>query len=469
MFNNPSTPDERIELGVQCLKTAKSFRSAEDFVAPAYRRRALRRMRVGLGTGLSLAAGLCVAGYLLLPQRAMASLNAVLDQSNRAAEFMAISHSWNQIRDSEMKGITVTWRRQDYSVMRTSTRICDHRLNPARSLSDAPLDESTLWMERSGGYVAGNARCRQAVSFQGLPFVFGTSMKVGDWLKVGKLVHSTAHVFAHGGAFDQYVIQTAGSPGEPMTSIVYADPQSHRIRFVDQPLQESHELTPTADKVTNQWVMAAGPRLNRQQATIEFRYPDQTGLWQNPPPTPKASETVSSDAVKARFLAEIAQPVASVEVGGIKKTLYGVVIEKGGEVVAITTGGAPRDEADPHELQVLDRQTWHRHSRAPYIGNHQRIGKRVIVLPVSIGGRSYIAEASRSGLLAPRNPSALTIRVPVWKYDRTHPLANLPGLKPSVFYPSVFVGYATFTTTKIYEMPGGFANANSGASLPSDY
>jgi hypothetical protein len=367
----------------------------------------------------------------------------------------------------EMVGDVVTWRRGNLYVKRSANRTCPHELNANKSLADAPLDQSTIWMEKSGRYVVSNNRCEKAVSFRGLPFTFPTADKIGDWLKFGQLVSSNAGVSAHGGVFDRYIIRTPGSPGETTTNIVYADPKTHRVRFFDIPKHANHEMVPTADPSTNQWVMAPGPGYDWIELSTEYRYPDQAGLWQNPPPEPDNSE--SSDAVRARFLSEIGQPVADQTVGGIKKTLFGIVIESGGEVVAITTGGAPREEADPHELQIVHQTTWVKHTKAPSVGKVQPLGQRNVIFPVTIGSREYIAEESRVGLLAGQNPKSLTIRVPVWRYDRRRPLSNYPGVKPSVLYPSLFVGYATFTTSKIYEMPGGFGNANSGEKLPSYY
>lgn len=343
------------------------------------------------------------------------------------------------------------WQFADRQVTRVRQRQATMALVPGDRLEDHAFYGDTLWINPDATTLCYNPDFHAAMKYnEGQQSTFDLSQTLSQIAQEGKIAGPQKGVTAHGGTFDEYELETA----QAKTSIkkrIYVDPQSQMVRFIDT-IAHSEE--------------------NDFETSIEMLYPTAAELAQTEPKLPPGYPVVNPDELKNRFTKEIQEPVETKTVGGIKVTLYGVVIRAPGDIRAITTGGAPRDYQDTtHELLVLDHPTWVFRDRPWPVGPltqipdpDYRIGNRRVISPYRIAGKEYVVESSRR-VIRGEVPKEITIRVPVWKYDRTHPLKGMDR----TFYPSRFVGYVTFKTNKIYEMPGGISNGGAAAQLPDRY
>jgi len=446
-------PDDRIANGVSQIQTISHRSSPEELLIEMQRRSTLknqRRMRLTFSLSAACVASLGVAA-LLLPGKAEASFDKVIRNSKGQKVFYRKEYSMIKSDKWASEATTELWQFANRSVSRTSQRQATMALDPSDRIEQHPFYSETLWINDDATTLCYNPDFHAAMKYdEGHQVAFDLSETLAQMAQEGKVVGPQKEVRAHGGAFDEYRMNMArGSVSIEKT--IYVDPKTQLVRFID---------------------MTSHSREDDMIQSTEMRYPDATQLAQEEPKLPAGYPVVKPDEVKKRFEREIKEPVETKVIGGMDITLYGVVIRSPGDIRAITTGGAPRDYQDTtHEMLVLDHPTRLYRNKPWPVGTLMQVpdptypaDNRKILSTYGIGKRRYVVESSRRAIVG-EIPRQITIRVPVWKYDYSHPLDGM-GRK---VYPSLFVGYVTFKTDKIYEMPGGIANGAAAAQLPNRY
>jgi len=255
---------------------------------------------------------------------------------------------------------------------------------------------------------------------------------------------------------------------------IYVDPERHLVRFIDTARQSQPHVDigngPNAGVPVSR--VGESPDDVLEDST-EYRYPTEAELLRDAPLAPSGKDLVESSARREEFSAAIANPVATTTVAGVSKSLYAVIVRAPGDVIVLTKGGAPRNRQDAHQVEIVGEPT-RRYRKRPLAATRLMVvpgatGEPVdIERPREMNGQSFIVDGATSILIGPA-PRRITVRVPVWKEDRSQSFPNPMGTPEPFVYRSKFVGYATFTTDRIFTMPTGFGNSTGGAYFPSDY
>ena len=256
-------------------------------------------------------------------------------------------------------------------------------------------------------------------------------------------------VRAHAGTFDDYRVRTPGCYQGVLTVDLYVDPSTHLMRFEDQ-----QNVSPNAEPY---------------RSTSAIEYPNPQEAARAAPEFPAKTRFFTEDEIRKQFLAALKTPEQSCVVGGIRITLYGVLVrptsdQKGLTVDVITQGGPGPDILQDHWVEIekgplasegrLSQpvlNSGHAHLLAP---GKSWIAEGVHVCgPVTLGGQDFIVNPANETL--PTFPETLTLRVPVWRSDTSVKLSSTSSTTTGqTFHPSRFVGYASFVTHRILSDAG---------------
>jgi hypothetical protein len=413
-------PDEIIDTGVASLKSELPTRSPSAMAAKACRqasrKSAILRMLVG--------AGVCIAvGGVITVAMRPTSAAAALRESASLSEAQPVIHihldRQDSVRNSESAPwpripVTDIWRFRDHYVRASGHTLYvayrdgrtfgyDDRFSQGfQSSYDAGKDKFWTFDGTIGVELAGAHRNPPTVQNTVL---HGVRFKDFRWLDTDAMRHQT-------------------------TADVYVDPESKLVRRA-----ESVTVSENGDTSHSSTVVEYPTAIDAQRRAPHF--PGKLKFW-------------TRGELQAHFDKEIILPDQSKTVGGIRTSLYGVVIypnvPDGLGVDVITRGGAGPDFGSGHQPEILGAQLLgtKRSAWLPPMSDpsHVRYGRHAV-----LRGGSYIVNQS-DDLLA-RAPSRITIRVPVWKLG---PATTSPDGKPGRRHD--FVGYVTFTTSKLFTSIG---------------
>lgn len=250
-------------------------------------------------------------------------------------------------------------------------------------------------------------------------------------------------VKAHGGVYDDYRITTPGCYQGVLTVDLYVDPATRLMRFEDQ-----KNVSPYAEP-------------NVSSSAIE--YPNAEQASRQAPVFRARTPFLTEDEIRQRFLACLKAPEQSRVVGGIRVSLFGVLLrhtanEKAFTADVITQGGAGSDILQDHWVEIqkgplsseerLIRSLGFGHSHIIAPGEFFAAQGAHVCGPLKLGGAKFVVNPANQTLAT--FPEQLTLRVPVWRSDTSVSLRSTRSSTASrAFHPSRLVGYATFTTRRI--------------------
>lgn len=175
-------------------------------------------------------------------------------------------------------------------------------------------------------------------------------------------------------------------------------------------------------------------------------YPTTTAAELRAPKFPRSLKFRTLKEMLADFHRRIVKSDQHKTVGGIRTDLYGVIINsnvpEGLSVDVITRGGVAPEVGSAHRPEDLGIKLLpeRRSSRLPLNSDP---ATALFGREQAIETRRYIVNQSDDLLY--RAPDRITVRVPVWRLDRSS--TSIGGkLDPQ----RKFVGYVTFTTSKIF-------------------
>lgn len=451
-------PEERLAQGIARVRTMTPSQSNEKVLfeidSRSQRRAAKRALHLIVGVSTAAITSIGIGLTVLIPGHArpldMDSFQAVLANTSASPNYYQRRYASVNDGVTASEATTEIWKLSSVTVYRSRERHASPYLEPNDTIGNKPFREMYLWMQDNGEAISYEPMFHYAVKYRrGYPLGDTPASTAVTLAQGGKLVEATRDVPAHGGRFDRFVFDLGeGIDGTRQT--VYADSKSHLIRFVDVNRIDRPEVS---------------------EATTEYRYDVSDRLALGMPALPKNVPVVSPKDIRQNFEREIKKPLSTQTVNGIKVTFYGVVVRSPGDIRVILSGGAPRDPRDPHQMVVIGAPSYPFAPQprligshlTPYTGNAQD-GGRQLLGPLLIDKKPYIVESSNRFLLG-KVPGWLTLFVPIWKYDKSHPFK---GAEETV-YRSKFVGYATIRTNKIFEMPEVAAEGAALAELPSQY
>jgi len=233
-----------------------------------------------------------------------------------------------------------------------------------------------------------------------------------------------------GASYFDYEWDDSNSMEPNKTAHVYVDPQSKFVRFSKQEL-----------------VLSDGS-VSRSLGVVD--YPSAEVAERDMPRFPAGLIFKTNEEILKEFNRMVSHPDQTKTLGGIRTTLYCVVIHPnipdGVGVDVITRGGAGPDYGSGHapEVEGLKLLPVKRHRLLPPLvdPNNVRDGGNPV-----IGGQKYVVNQSNDLLV--RAPTRITVRVPVWRLSPT--TFERDG---KTFHVHTFVGYVTFTTSKLFYNTG---------------
>ena len=403
-------PDERIDLGFATLKVAQPSFQANDLVAKARRQAFHTKVRRAVGGG---AASLVLAGLFALTMQPTSAL-AALKESARLTAAQPILHIQSERTDTlrplskapwpHIPKLDV-WRFQDQYISKQG-HLLSVKYRNGRSLDFD--DRFNFGFESTY-----DAKQDPFWSFDG-----SISLDLKQMHKTQPTVQS---VVREGVALSKYEWHETNPFGNKTTEQVFVDPDSKLVRFSDQ-----HDDSLSGD--SSHW-------------TGKFEYPSAVVADHETPRFPTSIKLRAKDELIEEFQHEISTPDQTKTLAGVRTTLFGVmiypnipdgigldVITKSDSGEAIGTGHHPEIVGSP--LLTTKRADWFRHdvdmSQAKF-GTFRKIA-----------GSRYLV--NRSNDLLERAPKKVTVHVPVWRSG------NSSERK--------FVGWVTFTTSKIFSSPG---------------
>jgi len=403
----------------------------------------------------------------------MASLSEVLKKTDLQKVFFTRSHNWLTLDDShEMESTMSLWQFSNRSVTQSSWRSASPKVDPGATLTTYPPFESILWIYESGKSVGYDPQYHNAMIYHDGPSEHLPAPSLTSMVQGAKVVESSPGVRAHGGVYDRYIVESTTSTGV-MREVCYSDPATGLLRFVDTPRQSRKHLDVTNGPDGGLKQIIGQKPDDWFENSMEIRYPSEAQLEAEAPKVPSDPPPVDQSELRKRFMATIAKPESTKTVGGIQKSLYAVIVRSQGDISVVTRGGAPRSQDDPHEVEVVGLPTRKFHAQPVYASSPLILADKSghplkFARPRTIEGKEFQVDTTRRILLG-KVPRTITVKVPVWRYDTSHPVKAPRNWENSTVYPSKFVGYATFTTDRIFEIPPGIANGAAGAQIPSDF
>jgi hypothetical protein len=253
---------------------------------------------------------------------------------------------------------------------------------------------------------------------------------VKDMLKIpSQRLAGTRTVQAHGGAFVEYDFENAAL-GESKTRI-FVDPTTNLVRFIEGDHRDRNFDYSTTDEYDYPSAAAA----SADAASIPADVPIRT------------EEAVSKDFTSAIHRADQTQSLS-----GVRITLYGVVFVRtsgyGDAMEVVTRGGDGQNFSSPHAAEAVGLKT-NPLRHAPRTPRQNAIvmddGTEFVDKPTLIDGEPYWINTC-DGAVDQKIPGKITIKVPVWRVDRSRTYPTFRG----DLHPTKFVGNVVFTTSKIF-------------------
>ncbi len=408
-------PDELIEAGFATLKGAAPRQSPADLAVLARRREAKARVKklavAGVGC-LMIAGGL---GVVLKPTSALAALA----EAKRLSSAQPIVHVHIESIDFLKNPTIPPWpQTPGLDIWKFSDR---YFRKQGYTLTEQFKDGRMLAYDSR--FTEGFSSTYDAATDSFWKFDGTIGIELTGMHREPPTVRD---VVAHGRHFTRYEWQDTDAMHNHSTEHVDVDPQSKLICFTD-----GHRETANGD--TN-------------EGTGMIEYPNSAVAAQEVPRFPIGLKYRTKKELLQEFNRTIGNPEQSKVLAGIRTTLYGVVVHPnipdGIGIDVITTGGAGPDYGSGHQPEIVGakllaakRSEWF-----PPLGDplHARYGRHLM-----INGRKYILNQSDD--LLTKAPTKITIRVPVWRLSQ-----NTVDRNGKSVHPHDFVGYVTFSTSKMF-------------------
>jgi hypothetical protein len=399
-------PEEIIDAGFAALKNATPRRSTAQLLERSNRLAIRARVAKGATGFLAAAAAIVIAAVALQPQSALAALK----ESSRLTASQPIIHMhsesstkyqyltsppWPQVPPLDV------WRFPDRYVRKQGHSITvSYKAGKMLSYDD----------RFATGYLSSYEAAKDGFwNFDGT-----ISIELSQPHKTPPEVRS---VIKNGKTFTDYEWQDTDGFGHKTTSNILVDPESKLVRFGDD-----QRVDPSGD-------------VSHGYSYVE--YPTEEAAKRELPSFPQGLKFRTKDELTNEFNSTIGRPDQAKTIGGIRVTLYGVVIypyvPDGLGVIVLARGGSGPDYGSSNPPEIVGESLLPV-KRLDWVNNaadqsHVRFGS----FP-TINGQNYIADKTED--LMVRAPSRITIRVPVWRQDSVSD--------------HDFVGYVTFTTSKIF-------------------
>lgn len=403
-------PDERIDHGFAVLKQAQPSFQPNDLVVKA--RRQAFRTKLGRMVGGS-AAGLVVAGLFALTIQPTSAL-AALKESARLTASQPVIHVQAERTDAlqaQSKSPWLPqpkrdiWRFQDRYVCKQG-HLLSVKYRNGRSLDFD--DRFEVGVESSY-----DAKKDPIWSFDGSISIYLQQMH--------KTQPTVQNVVRQGLGLTKYEWHELNPIGNQTTAQVFVDPDSKLVRFSDQT-----DISPSGE--STHW-------------TAKLEYPSLSDAEQETPRSPAAINFRPQNGLIEEFNRTLSEPDQSKTLAGVETTLYGVVIypnrPDGLGVDIITKASSGEAYGVAHHPEIIGSPMLPT-KRADWFKHEEDMPQAKFGTFRMIAGSKYFVNRSNDLLVSA--PKTITVRVPVWRSGNSSE--------------ADFVGWVTFTTSKIFATPG---------------
>ena len=210
-----------------------------------------------------------------------------------------------------------------------------------------------------------------------------------------------------------------------MTERIYVDPKTKLIHFAEGSLKDSTG--------------------RRNHGTDIIEYPSADIAARQAEGFPPDLRFRSKGELLDDFNRRIGVPDQTKTLEGIQVTLYGVNVfpnmQDGIGIEAITRGSGGHKCGPGHPVQIADADLFPQ-KRSDLSAEYHDPSRAEFSRIIGVNGKLYIS--SESNVLLSKAPTQVTIRVPVWRSDSEKEQFGVPMSAQH------FVGYVTFTTSKLF-------------------